>query len=477
MRVLVNTLYGKNIIGYGPFENYRSWVMTAVKNRDDVFIEFVIPKNKVRSFNYDEDAVRAYLHHPRIRLHPVEMLKGGLQQWAAVPLELYDLFNLTRTKIYYDAMLSNWTASHPVMKRAMQRKTARNMLDIPIFGYPTNVSKLGETPLRDAEVLGICVGMATDYVGFLTEGHKKGWMRDCRKFISPAMLRKINTTACIASMGGLNCELIDSIKPKTYHPKVQIIGYGGQFTEVKGFNEMLDLCSFVNSVRPKMRATFTTGDPVNSSELEKKYPFAKFYGGVNHNDYFSHAKRWDLGLCLSKVEGTGMGYQEMMYCGTMLCFLDGPFAHEITPEGYPFIVNSVAKMKEMLIYMIDNPAKVKKWVKPVREHLRNISEETEHNLKILDWMRETTTAHYSEKKINPKTALAGVILKAARKLKEPFSYSDFSKSLEKLTKSKYDQIGSFLGPFFIRNILMGLGYRDICRGTEPEFVNSKPYAM
>jgi glycosyltransferase involved in cell wall biosynthesis len=473
MRVLALTLYGKEIVGYGPFEVLRNWVMSALELKDDLFFEFVIPK-RTKEFKYDESQLVNYLDHPRIQLHQVEMLKGGVNQWGAVSMDLYRLFNITKCTSYYDVVLSHWVGSHPILKKALRRKFDRNVLDVPICGFSTAVGH-GLLSYGKNEIVAVLCGMFTDYMSFLTEHEKSIALLDARRYLSASMVRKLKGESNVAAIGGLDKRRIDNaLRSVERKHSTVTLGYGGRFDSYKRFDEMLDVFKWVAGTR-KIRVECTTGDevmPAQFSQLEKKYPGFEFQGKVSKDEYLRRLKGWDLGVCLSPGESLGVAYLEMLYAGVVLVGLRSPFFEEMTPDGYPFIARNLEEVAHMLLMLITNKKLRVKTAKQLRKYISEKYDDKVQTLKMLDWLRSTARSHYVAQSGWDRTSLQQLVGSTLDRIREPVTFSRFKAELVEQGKGDYLKPGSLIGPFYMRWLALASGYRDLCDSPEPKFVKS-----
>ena len=323
MRILALCVYGKNVTGYGPFESLNIWCRAVTQAFPDVYIYFVVPK-KTKRFPCDEERIADYVSGERIEPVRVEMLKSGINQWAAVPLEVYDLFNIERTNIYFDAVASHWIGSHPVLKKALRRKYDRNLLDVPLFGFSGRVGH-DSMSVGTNEIMAQTFGYCFDYMIFKTAVERDIGLKDCRQYLSSSMVRRVKSRSLTQMMGGLNTPALDKLVKKKQKGRKLILGYGGRFDSDKGFVDVLDVFSKVQALRD-VEVVCTTGesDWSDSAKIAKRYPSISFKYGVSKAKFHKYLSMWDLGVSFSVHESVGVGWQEMMYSGVAVVYLDKP---------------------------------------------------------------------------------------------------------------------------------------------------------
>jgi glycosyltransferase involved in cell wall biosynthesis len=351
------------------------------------------------------------------------------------------------------------------------------VLDVPLCGFSTGVNH-GLLSYGENEIVAVTCGMLVDYVNFMSEHEKSISVADARKYLSSSMVRRLKEESNVAMMGGIDKERIDnalrSVR-RTNHTLT--LGYGGSFDSYKRFDDMLEIYKTIAAIR-RVRVVCTTGNDLPTADrlkLVRKYPGFEFHSKVSKDQYFAMLKEWDLGLCLSPAESMGTGYLEMMHAGVVLVGLKSAFFEEITPDGYPFIGKNLAEIPGMLMLLIDNPKLRKEAAIDVRDYIATTYDNERHAYQLLEWLEETVQKHYTTHKGWSGTSLQKKVAGVMGELTEPVSLSDFGKALKLCTpKSDYMKPGSLIGPFYLRWLILSLGYRDLCDGPEPKFV--KPFS-
>lgn len=483
------------------------WVEYVHRVRDDVFFEVVLPaKDKV----WGEYPTEEYEKLERVRLHYVPMIStGGIQQvqdvsselvniihspdgvWATRPI--YELFNLGKTGLYYDAVHSMRAILAPVLKKLLKAKFPKFAVNVPLFNFSGSVRvsdgarMVAYADYGEEDVLAETVGWLTDYACFMTEQERKIAMENAMKYLAPSQVLRLERNSIAGLIGGLDCEKLEA-KMIDRKPKDElVVFFGGRWVEGhKGFTTALETVDKIYRVGRKIRMICTTPEDESEriAELRKRYPFAEFLDKCDQATFFEKMKEGHVFLCYARFEPFGYAWAEMMYSGMLGVFVAGSdTALNLAPPGYPLVVPNKGDVLQVLDFLSKSPQEcdptvegslASKWLPKVREHLKGYDKSVQ-NMKVMDWMEKVTDEHYARD--FPGTGSFADLCRLA--LDEfgdgPVPIGDVYEMMSKKSKSgrPFGNKGDILNRFYVRRQMLACGWKDLSSGPDPVLVRRK----
>lgn len=482
MRVLVLPNHGGQVLGYAPFEQSRAFAMGIVEQFEDAYFDIVLPTLGENGFDYDLDKVKKYLEHPRIATHFAPMLTSGINGWGMSNQELYYLFNLQKTMLFYDAVWSCRMNFSPVLKRMLKMKFERGNVNVPVFNftgrvtYPETFRGQKYNYYGEDEVISETAGYLLDYNFFWLEAEKRLAMENARKYLSPSMVKRVKENSLVTACG-LDCDAIDAKRANTPErtDKRVCLFFGGRFASQKGFNEVIDLMDHAHQSGRDVRCVCTTPEPDEGeiAELRKKHPHIEFYPNCGRDEFHLRMAEGDVFFCFSTVESYGISYWEMLYSGLVGVFVESDFAKEVLPDGYPYVAKSVKDMMPLTMTVINNLESGRGWVTKARAKLKEHHWMKTEFPRAYDWMCEKTKEHMAGEKL----ALGGMldlVNEALVDAPEPISFTDVCTRMTQKSHAgrAFGRKGDMISRFYLRALILHAGWRDLCDATEPRFVKA-----
>lgn len=316
---------------------------------------------------------------------------------------------------------------------------------------------------------------------FLTATEKRLALRNCKHFLSPAMVRRVESSSIVSCVGGLECDRIDAAAKKKREDKRVCFGWGGRFDAQKGFKDMLEMASKVRSAGYDIKVVFTTAErePELLAESAPKYPFVEFYPGTSKQEFQAKLGEWDITICLSTVEGSGLAYQEMLYGGALMVFLDSDFAREITPPGYPFIAKK-SELLTTLLYMVKNCSELRKeWIPKAQSFLREKFEYKKEHGECYRWLRDRTEDWYKQRNNFSTGSMPALVKQSLVGCGDGADFPAVCTHMTELSESgrQFGRRGDMISSFYLRTMMMAVGFKDLCDGPIPRFVEEKPFSF
>lgn len=482
MRLLVLSNYAGHVKGWAPFERSVGLVHSLLDQYKNMFVEFILPANDGSEFKYDQTAVEQYVGRDRIRFHHVSMLRSSVNAWAAIPRELYDIFNLSKTTMFYDAVLSGWMYASPLLKSTLKTRFGGATIDPPIFNFtvgvmlPPWVDKKRHAMRKDS---GINLSVAevaaynVDYMIFQTQIEKKDGLRNARAWLSPSCARDVLKNSAVSRLSGVDCQKIDAVRKKIKKGDKIHLGWGGRWAAEKGFKEILMMFDNVYRSGVDCDITLTTGFPAPTVDIEglrTMYPHITFITGVDKHEYYKHLVKWDITIQHCPYEVSSTATLEAHYGGVLVLYNDNEFARTFLPEGYP-LIGSAKDLPAMLKVTVKNYTKYKKWVPIIRKKIKNECSNEVEAVKFHDYIVPMAAKHLDNQR-EGGGALAQLVKSALNGQYGPISFDDVCKRMQERSESsrEFGRKGDKINRAYIRMLILKAGYKDLCTGPEPLFV-------
>lgn len=501
MRCLVLPNYGKNIKGYAPYEMVKSFMRTVIEEDPLAWFEFVLPsvdKNwKAEVIAAAEEDIKKVCGD-RIRIHHTPMIRSALNETAMLTRELYELFNVQRSPILYDCVFVCRPMFTPALKRALKSKYEIGHVSVPVFSYNGRATTAGDDEreskynffgddtfgLVHDEALAEAAGSICDFSMWLTETEHKLALDNVRKFLSTPMVKGFIERSIVCCVGGLETTRLSPLFAErraigeARHEKITA-AFGGRWDGQKGFTTILRFFDRAVQLGIPCGQMMTTAEDIGDGELtklRKAHPQIEFKTKTDKDAFFRLMQNWDVSLCFSTVEGSGLSYQEMLYSGVALVMKECAFAHEVTPPGYPLIGKDEDEMLLLFLKALREPAIVTEWMPKVRAWLEKRFEATKEHMKGWDWMRKNTEAVFKRQ----YHTFGGSVGKLANEALETFggspaSYQAVTAQMQKLSTAgrEFGRKGDLMyHKTVIDRLIKSQGYVDLCRGDEPEYVKA-----
>ena len=464
------------------------WALFVRDMYPDAFFDVLLPEKDGYWKQYDSTK---YENQERIRIHFVPMIStGGIQQTMIATRQLYDLFNVSKSLFYYDAVFNPMAIFSPVLKKVLKPRFVKHAINIPIFNRTGSVRttiplhNLLNTDYGEEDVLAETVGWLTDYSIFMCEAERKMAKTNCVKYLAGSQIRRFDQNCMVAPMGGMNIEKLENArKPKVVDPdKGLCIFLGGRWIEGKKFTAVCDLIKKAFEAGRKIYGVCTTpGDEtLRIDDLRVKYPMIEFNHKCGRDLFYEKMQEGHVFLCFSKWEGFGFSWWEMLYSGMVGIFLDRNWNRSILPR-WPYRVSTEPKMFPMLLHVIDNYDEAGEAVEAARKYLADEYNSKDVNRTIYEWMLAKTKAHYEPQFGGKK---AGSMKKLAEEALDemgdgPHYLEDIYRTMEKKARSSnmvFGRKGAFLSRMFLRQAMQFMGWRDQNTEGEPIMVKGDTYA-
>lgn len=494
MRLIILTACGspENLLSYAPVATARLFINNTLDAHEDVYIHWVLPKgNGVRGWKFDEAELQKKLQRDRLSIHHVEMGTSAINGVVLSSMDLFDLFNVMKTTVFYDAVLNYWTIYASVLKKVLRTKFERMTLDVPIFNLPTPVHNDDRDRMTkynywgEEEFIGEATAYLTDYSIFLTKDEQKMALQTCRKYLSASMCKRMMDNSIAESIAGVDVEALkEKIKNRKSiaerEDKRVCLFFGGRWVFQKGFDDVVALMDRMIAMRQDVRCVCTTGEAKSDGEIEelqKKHPGVEFYHSQSREKFFDWIAQGDIFLCFATTELLGLAYWEMFYGGQIGVFVDCPFLKEVLPQGYPFISPSPKQMDEKLLTAIKTlqdasmRTHIDRWVTETRVNLEKILDSRTANERIYQWMKQRTEKHMEGQ------AGGGSLYALAKDACDsfngkPFTFTEACSQMTKMSDAgrPFGKKGDMINRFYLRQFFLKAGYRDLCNQLEPVFV-------
>lgn len=498
MRFLFISAAGGELTGYSPIEKNRSFIQCARDENREAFFYWVLPTPGVHGWpKYDKAEMEHKLArgYDRVKFMYVPMLTSSLNGVVMATMDLYDILNIQKTMVFYDAVMNGWIPFSPVIKHVLKTKFEMMSVDVPIFNWSTRVLNDDRERMAaynqygESVVVADILGYLTDYSMFNLEHEKKLALEVARKYLSFPMVKRLMETSTIGNPVGIRTDELDKVygERKRSHTDEVTMYFGGRWTAMKRFDDVLNITSKIFQSGRKVKGICSTPEMKTEEELDAlktKHPFCEFHAKTSKVDFFKKLVQGDFFICLSTTDSFGTAYWEMLYMGLVGVFIDAPFIREVLPPGYPFIAKNeeeVAAMVCMLVDMLateDGRMQVEKLISEARKRLKERNDSIEGNRKIYEWTKNKTDEHWN-KHFRLKGGLHTLIGTVTEQLwsegGDGFTFSSVMERMSKLSESgrEFGRKGDQINRFVLRRMILNNGYVDMCEQDEPTFRKKK----
>jgi hypothetical protein len=465
------------------------WALFVRDMYPNAFFDVLMPEKDKYWGQYNSTK---YENQERIRIHFVPMIStGGIQQTMIATRELYELFNVSKTMYYYDAIFNPMAIFSPVLKKVLKPRFVKHAIDIPIFNRTGSVRttiplhNLLNTDYGEADVLAETIGWLTDYSVFMCGAERDMAHANCVKYLAGSQIKRFRKSSMVAPMGGMNIEKLEKArKPKVLDPERGLcIFLGGRWIEGKKFTTVCDMIKKAYESGRKVYGVCTTpeDESIRLDDLRAKYPMIEFHHKCGRDLFYEKMQEGHIFLCFSKWEGFGFSWWEMLYSGMIGIFLDRDWNRSILPE-WPYRAAKEPKMMPMLLHVIDNYEEAVKAVEVARGFLADEYNSKKVNRAIYEWMLQKTREHYAEqfggKKAGSMKRLAQLALDEMGD--GPHYIEDIYRKMETKVRNPnmvMGRKGAFLSRMFLRQAMQFMGWRDKNVDGEPLMEKGDPYEI
>ena len=193
------------------------------------------------------------------------------------------------------------------------------------------------------------------------------------------------------------------------------------------------------------------------------YEVVKFYRGLDRTSFLKKFAEGDVGLCLSKYEGTGIANIEMMASGMPMIVWREMWNIDRVPKGYPWIVSGDSQLLAMLQYVSGLDGNLSEYVElsaRVREFA--VANFGRSEGKRIGRLLETAADMYCEKLDEKAILLGDLVRDVAESLHGDVYIDDVYDEVAGMSRSgNRNVVRNWLPTVLLKQLMRKFGYVDI----------------
>lgn len=339
--------------------------LQTVEKREDALFYWLYPQWLETDELWERE--KAWLsQYPNVQLIALPYNKDRMREYTKFTTELDSVYAFNGDWWDFDVVFTSRTSIIPLMRAVMasprSKKHARHLKTVVNFEEMIMMSFRPTVPLADVEVQEAltCLGyLSADLVMLMTEAEKAQVMQVVRKYMSPAMTRKIGNKIALASQVMFTTEEMQLKKDECKFRKGErpfVLSFTGRLETASNLYTMYDVMDKQFIWRGMdMKMLITTVTPANMLAPPKFVEIRR----PNRQQFWTAIRtEMDLVLALHLNIEWSLSVFEPMLLGTPVLLHDQRWAHDILGDDYPFYVKG---MKDVYAWVREFYLHYDKW--------------------------------------------------------------------------------------------------------------------
>jgi len=210
--------------------------------------------------------------------------------------------------------------------------------------------------------------------------------------------------------------------------------------------------------------------------VTEKHESFELHTSVGQEEWHAMLGQGTVFVCNSKVEGYGSAWLEMLGAGMIGVFERAPWMKGLIPDWYPYVVDTPREQVEMTLALLQK-GDVMGVMPRVREWLDEEHNDRKQAARLVEVLHRAKAEGIQADMGKAKGTVGQLVVQAAESVLAddpplPIPEAVIWERMSRFSKAnrEWGKQGDIMSRMYLRRLLEGNGWRDVCRSEAVEFV-------